>query len=359
MASITKKSVKIRAGKFFTLLAFFAATIGVADAQTNVRIQPPVTPKPAATPVPQSRPIRITTGRINNDSGIPAEKSLAVDAKVNVQLCIGNGDVKINGWDRNEVRAMVEEGSFVGFKVLNKNAQDAPAVIKIVGYDTQKTVVGVVNDCLRGDKIEIDVPRGTSVRLEAKQGQARAEIASVYKADVRSNSGDIILNEIAQGIIAQTYQGDINVENSGGAINLSTTNGNIFAYNMKPIEFSNLFSAKTNSGSISLQALEYPQVGVKSVSGAVNYSGKILSGGQYSFDSQNGSIQLNIPRKSSFAVTATYGSGDFKSEIPLANVVKAPGPPEKLSGQTGTGDAALTLFTFVGSINIKTDDPQK
>lgn len=357
MASIKKKSGKLRAGKFLTLLAFFAAFFGIANAQTSVRIQPPVAPKPSATPVPQSRPIRVAVGRVINNSGIPAEKAIAVDSKANVQLCVANGNVRVNGWDRDEVRALIEEGSYVGFRVLNKTGQSTPAVVKIVGYDTQKTSVGGVNECLRGDRIEIDVPRGASVRLEGPQGQVRAEIASIYKADIKNNSGDIIFNEIAQGITAQTYQGDISVENSGGAMTLTTTNGNIFAYNVKPIEFSNVFSAKTNSGSISLQAIEYPQIGVKSVSGAVNFSGKILSGGQYSFDSQNGSIQLNLPRKSSFAVTATYGSGEFKSELPLMNVVKDPGPPEKLSGQTGTGDAALTLFTFVGSINIKANEP--
>jgi hypothetical protein len=357
MVNITKKSGSLKFEKFYTLLAFFVACAASVSAQTSTKVQPPtapVAPVTQRTPRPFAPIVRLNIQRINNETGIPAEKAISVDNRANVQLCIENGNVKVNGWDRNEVRAMIEQGSYVGFRVLNKTAQNTPAVVKIVGYDTQKTASGGANECLRGENIEIDVPRGATVKIEGRQFDA--EISSVFKADVKNDGGDIRLNEIAQGVDARTYQGDLSVENSGGAISLSTTNGNIFAYNARPFEFSNVFAAKTNSGAINLQAVEYPQISVKSFSGAINFSGSILSGGQYGFETQNGSIQLNLPQKSSFAVTATYGYGDFKSEIPMVNVTKTPGQPQKLTGQTGTGDATLTLNTYVGSINIKTKE---
>ncbi len=40
-----------------------------------------------------------------------AEKSIAVDAKVNIKICVAEGNLKINGWERNEIRAYVAGGS--------------------------------------------------------------------------------------------------------------------------------------------------------------------------------------------------------------------------------------------------------
>src|SRR5258708_22689376 len=39
------------------------------------------------------------------------EKSIAVDPRVNITLCVSQGDVKINGWSRNEVRVFIKNGS--------------------------------------------------------------------------------------------------------------------------------------------------------------------------------------------------------------------------------------------------------
>lgn len=361
MLKITKKTKKLKPEKFYTLLAFFVVFLSVASAQTsttvttrktNKSIETRKTPPPA--PLPPRAALEIG-GRVVNTTGIPAEKSIIVDAGADISFCVGNSNLKVSGWDRNEVRAMVENGTYVGFKVLNKTPQNQPAVLKILGYDPAKNPSIGLNECLRGENIEIDVPRGATVRISGRQYEA--EVSSVTKAEVKNNGGNIVVNNVSKGVYAQTYEGDLRVENVGGEITLTNTNGNIFAYNAKPLEFSNNFVAKTSSGAIRLQAVDYPQLKANSTSGTINFSGTIISGGQYYFSTQNGSIQLLIPKKSSFAVAATYGYGDFKSDIQMVNVTKTPGQPQKLTGQTGAGDATLTLSTYVGSINIKTNEP--
>lgn len=358
-----KKTENTKFEKFFTLLTFFAVFAGVAFAQTSTNTTPPM---PTETPVRTPRPPRVympvpyptprrTTGTNRNTSGIPAEKSIMVDAKANVQLCVTRGNLKVNGWDRNEIRVIVEDGGYAGFKVLNKNAQNEPAVVIILGFDPMKTAGIMSNNCLSGEKIEIDVPRSASIGIKGQSFDS--EISSVYKAQINNNSGDITFNDIAQGIDARTNSGNLNVENSSGEIQLSSINGNIFAFNTKPVEFSNIFVAKTNSGAIKLQSVDYPQINTKSTSGTIDFSGNILSGGQYDFYSQNGSILLNIPQQSSCAVTATYLSGNFQTDLTMTNVVKTPGPPQRLTGQIGTGDATLKLNTYNGAIYIRRKEP--
>ena len=80
-----------------------------------------------------------------------AEKSIVVDAKVNISLCVSQGKLKINGWNRSEIRAYVG-GSEVGFKVLQKSKQNNNAVwVMVVGFDTAKKQTVNGDECLSGD----------------------------------------------------------------------------------------------------------------------------------------------------------------------------------------------------------------
>src|SRR5687768_15557280 len=84
--------------------------------QNRVRVTPtpvikppprmPRTPNPRSFPSPPSH------------DGTNSERALAVDPNVNIKLpCISQARVSINGWDRNEIRVFVKNGSKVGFRV--------------------------------------------------------------------------------------------------------------------------------------------------------------------------------------------------------------------------------------------------
>ena len=66
-----------------------------------------VSPRPKVVGIPHER---LTT-----------EKRIAVDPNVNIKFCVLEGKVKVNGWQRDEVRLFVRDGSRAGFKVLEKD----------------------------------------------------------------------------------------------------------------------------------------------------------------------------------------------------------------------------------------------
>ena len=351
MVKLTGNIRKFGLEKFLTLLAFFAVFAGFGFAQTRTPTPPDVPKRVIVRPFPTAPKARIAK-RIRNESEIPAEKSIAVDAKVSISLCVNDGNIKVNGWDRNEIRALVDGGSSVGFKVLKKNVQNSPVWLKVLGFDPMKNLEIGIDECLSGENIELDVPRGATI--EIKGNQFDAAIESVNKASVKNNGGNITFNEIAQGVNAFTYEGDVRVENSGGVMTLNSTNGNILAFNVEPIQVNDIFTARTISGAVSLQMIKHSQVDTNSTSGIINFLGNLLSGGQYNFGTQNGSILLTVPQTSSCAVTALYGFGNFQTEIPMTNVDKTPaGQVQKLTGQIGAGDATLNLKTYSGAISIK------
>lgn len=349
MDELTKTIFEIKAqrtSEMYSARRVFAALFFVFSASMSLfaQVSPPLTPKP------NRGAARVVADR----NSMPAEKSIAVDGKVNVRLCIAEGRLKINGWDHNEIRAFVAGGANgVGFKVLQKSKDNDNAVwVAVLSVDQSKNKPAAADECLSGDEIELDVPRGATVNVKSRESET--VIDSVAKATVENVGGSIRLSRIAQGIEATTYEGDITVEQSGGAMSLATTTGNIIAFAVNPSDVGDAFKAKTNSGAIILRQIEYRQIEANSNSGAIKFAGEILSGGQYTFNAFNGSVNLQIPQSSSCRINASYGFGAFNSDITLTNIVRATASAraKTLTAQIGAADATLNLSTYSGTIQI-------
>lgn len=337
----------------FVLLALCFSAVTVTAQTTTAPPRPPAMPVPGRTP-PTPRPKVWKTAPVAvNESETPAEKSIAVDSKVNVSLCVTAGNVNINGWDRDEIRAFVENGSNVGFAVRNASRQTgSPNWVMVLGFDPSRNKAVGMDECLSGEQIELDVPRGATVNIKSRESEISIE--AVNRVRVENISGDIRLNGIAQGVEAKTYEGDVTVENSGGAVTLTSTTGNILAFEVDSGDIGDIFTARTSSGAVTLQRVGYKQIEAGSNSGSVRFVGAFSGGGQYNFKTTNGTILLDIPADTSSKVTATYGSGAFQTEIPLQDEKRTTGSPvQKLTGLFGAGDSTVNLTTFSGAIRIK------
>ena len=100
-------------------------------------------PKGVIAPLPRPNPTPPKTSEtkkvIVNEGFAPAEKSITVESKVNITLCVNEGSLTINGWDRDEIRAFVRAGSQVGFKISQNNPKtQKPVWVYVLGFDPQK-----------------------------------------------------------------------------------------------------------------------------------------------------------------------------------------------------------------------------
>ena len=311
----------------------------------------PNTPTSPVIVAPRTKPIppRETKKVVVNEADTPAEKSILTESKVSVNLCVIEGSVRINGWDRDEIRAYVEDGSEVGFKVVQYSPKSKkPVWVSVLGFNPQKNKEIKPEECLSGREIELDVPRNATIKL--KSGESEVTIESVTKASVENLSGDIFLNDIPNGVEATTYEGDLMVQKSGGQMVLNNTAGNIIALDVVPSEIGDIFKAKTSSGRITLKSVEHRLIETNSTSGSTTFEGELLSGGQYGFSTQNGSIVLAVPSESACKINAWFGFGAFASEIPLTNTLKK---EQSLSAQIGTGEITCSLNLKTGSGSIK------
>ncbi len=325
------------------IAAAFAALAVSAGAQRPVKapkvhpivIGPPGSPAP---PPPPLLPVRETS-----------ERAIAVDANVNMSICVTQGILKINGWNRKEVRVFVKDGAKFGFKVLEKSKQNDPVWIMMTSVPTK---ANPTTECIWGDEIEMDVPVNATINIKGRQ--TKTVIDTVRKANVKTIGGDVSIRNVSEGVLAAVYVGDVTVEGVKGGISLETTTGNILVFEAGPSEIGDTFKAKTSSGMISLQKVEHRQIDVGSVSGSIAYNGKILNGGAYSLSTSNGSIKMSLPAETSCNVIAWYGFGSFDTEVPMKILTEniSEGPVKRIHGLMGTGDATVKLTTNNGSIAI-------
>lgn len=348
--------------QFFTAIALCALAVMVPAVLGQ---QTPVPPNPSPQPTRESPKPKAKIARpviagelppgVEMGEGTTTERSIGVDQKVNVNLCVTQGSVRINGWKRNEVRAFVSDGSKFGFRVLQKSVKgDAPVLISLVNLRETRGGTVMTGECIAGDEVELDVPENASLSLKGRQ--ADFSVDGVRKLAINNVGGDINVSNVSQGVRASTFQGDVTVENSQGGMVLEASSGNIVAYGVEPADVGDAFKAKTNNGAISLEKMGYRLADVNSLSGTILYTGEVLSGGSFSFTTTNGSIRLVLPGETACRVTATYGWGSFDSQLPfktLTNDVQQ-GPVKTINGMIGAGgDATLRVTTNSGSIQIK------
>lgn len=308
------------------------------------------TPPPAPPPRTVVRPPRdVPPAPIPS---VDSEHRIAAAPNVNVKFCVSEAELKVNGWDRDEVRVFVRNGRKTGFKVLEKDAGSGKANWLWIAPAVDNAATRVpMSDCLSGSSIEIDVPMKATLSITGRSTET--VIDTVRKVEVKIIEGNISLRNIAGGISAFAYQGDLTVENSAGAIAIESTTGNIIAYDVTPGEIGEMFRVRSNSGTVMLQNVEHRQIEANTITGAVNFDGKLLPGGVYAFKTSNGAIRLNVPDDTSATFQATYGFGSFNSDFKLDYTYEVNSSAGKnIIAKLGGGAANVKLTTNNGSIRV-------
>lgn len=281
------------------------------------------------------------------------ERSADVDPNVSIKLCVAEGRLDVNGWDRNEVRVFIRNGADVGIKVLERSAEGPNWIVIERVVDPKFVPRGIASECLSGENIELDVPMSASIEIKGRSTESRVD--SVKRINIKTIEGAIQLRNIRGGVEASTYQGDVTVENSGGAIALDSATGNILAFEVSSGDVGDVFRAKTNSGAISLQKVKHRQIESSSITGSVFFDGRFMNGGIYNFRTSNGSVRLTLPPETSCKVIASYGFGSFDTDIPVTVLTEndtAGG--RNFVADMGSGElCSVSLTTISGSITIK------
>jgi DUF4097 and DUF4098 domain-containing protein YvlB len=241
--------------------------------------------------------VPVSAARREIDETRPAAR----DGEVTVEVLAG--DVRVQGWDREEVR-------LTGFY------DDESAELHI---DAEGGDVSIVVDVLEGKhdshggdvELELRVPAGGRLEVEAISGDISVS-GLRGEASIEAISGDIDVAGELRELQVECISGDLNVQ-----------------------------------ASPSLQRAD-----LSTVSGDIRVEGPIRAG-RLSIEAVNGDITVALGPASSARFEVETFSGDIKNEIgPKPERTSEHLPSKALSFSYGDGQARVSIETFEGSVHL-------
>ena len=136
---------------------------------------------------------------------------------------------------------------------------------------------------------------------------------SNVNVQVQDNSGDVQLDGINGQVSVQNNDGAITVDHFSGQANLNSQNGAI------ELSQSNL------SG----------QSSIKTQSGSIDFHGSLSQQGNYTFDTVDGAIHLDLPSDASFHLIGTSSNGNVHNDFNGSDVGSSPRHSLNVSSQNG------------------------
>jgi len=289
-----------------------------------------------------------------------------------VALCVTSGDITVRSWERKEVRARAKNAARVELRRADRQASVPASSISVLLSGSGTNFRNGGQDCQVFGDVELDVPRGATVRLRTGDGSVR--VSGVANVFVETQSGDIEITDATKVVEAGSLSGLVAIKNCSGRARLHSVGGNIQATNMKATEGED-FSAITVSGDISLARIGHQQVNAKTATGQITMDGPLSRGGRYIFGTISGDVTLRLPADASFQVNAKVSpQGDIVTDFPLGLTTEPTSKPatevgskksnepkiriassgtRKVNGVNGSGDATISLASFSGTLYLR------
>jgi len=372
--------------KFSLLTLLFALALACAPGAAAQQRQPPAKKEAAA-------------------EELVLERRAEAEARAVISVCLNEGDVIVRGWERNEVRARIEEeGTLL---LLTPNVRPAPRVEVRVSEERDADLSR--RRCGSNRTVELTVPRGATVEVESQSGHV--EVADVGEARVKVFSGDVEVRRVSRVVQVSCMSGDVSVSDSSGPVRVDTVSGDVEARNLRTTSAGDNLEAKSVSGDVTIEGVGHGNVTGETTSGHILYTGALARGGSYDFRTISGDVRVELPTNASFnlhakvvvsgeiltdfpvrttGVSASSGTSASPSASaspgvgapviatampprppapPLPGVELPPAPPvpakkgpkvrvhkeqesARLDGTVGTGDAVVNLSSFSGSLHL-------
>jgi len=218
----------------------------------------------------------------------------------------------------------------------------------------------------RTDRVSVDytvtVPASASVDLHSISGSVT--VTAVHGSlRAETISGTITVSDAPQLEAAKSVSGNVSLTGiaSDGDLSASSISGNVTAKGVK----ARGLDLGIISGDINVSDVICERLGVKSVSGSVEYAGAIVKGGRYEITAHSGTVRLLLANPAGFELNANSFSGSIRSELPLTiggDSARRDGNNPRgrrdavnnhsMRATFGDGSATLVVRTFSGDIII-------
>jgi len=250
------------------------------------------------------------------------------------QLSVNNmsGEVHVRAWDRAQVRVVAEYDR---------------ARVEVSGTGNRVTVR---TSPWRGDNdvtFTITVPSASSVEINGVSTDA--EVTGVCgQASIQTVSGDVTAACLTGDATVTSVSGDVTLSDVRGNLEVGSTSGDVIVRGAR-----GEVSANGVSGDMTLSDMAGGVVTAETVSGDINFAGRIADTGRYRFQSHSGDVELRIAGTPNATVEVSTFSGDFESDFPVQLQPGSRISPREWQFQLGSGGARIKLESFSGTVNLR------
>ena len=263
------------------------------------------------------------------------------EAKADGVVYIENiaGSIKVEGWEKNQVRVtgiLGKEVEEVDFKVSGKKTRievEYPRKIKTIEV---------------GAELVIMVPQGSHVEVECVSAPITVTGVEgrVYASSI---SGDVTVDGGGQEVQAETISGDVDVRSGAAKIAVESISGRVTASGgTAEVE------AGVVSGKIVLEFDEFLDCEVEAVSGTARVTGDFDERADCDIEVHSGDIVLTVPASVKADFDVNTFNGDIDNDFgDKAHRTSRHAPGKELEFSVNGGGARIRINTFSGDVEIR------
>ena len=268
------------------------------------------------------------------------DRTITTGPDVEVDIENIAGSVKVEVWERSEVRVVADLGEHVEELVIESDGNEVRIEVEIPEHSGRRRSWDIDSD------LEIWVPARASVGVETVSASIAAHDIG-GPLELESVSGSIDASGSPASADLTTVSGNIDFRGEASAVDAETVSGRVELTGV-----SRRVDVSTVSGSVSVEATRIERADFESVSGSIEFRGDLASGARIDFSSHSGNIELLLPpaTAASFEVETFAGDiiSDFGGEVRRTSRY-APG--RELYHSTGS-DAKISVETFSGNVYL-------
>jgi DUF4097 and DUF4098 domain-containing protein YvlB len=216
------------------------------------------------------------------------------------------------------------------------------------------------NPMMRGSRVWVDytitVPAATALELNTISGDIKVtNVQGVVRG--QAVSGNVTMTGTPNLESAKTVSGDVSLSgvSTSGDVSAGSGSGTLTAAGIK----ARSLDLNSISGDVVLTDIVCDRVTTKSISGDVEFGGRILKSGRYEVTSHSGDVRLQLQNPGGFELNASSFSGTIRADMNLT-VHSEPGERSgnrrgggmnhTLQATYGDGSASLIIKTFSGDV---------
>ncbi len=260
----------------------------------------------------------------DTDRTVPASGISRVDVEQH------NGSVVVRSWDRNEIRIQADHSRRVEIDIRKRRstlAIDSDGMPHLAVRYTI-TVPARMDLDLEGLKLDVDVEGiDGDIDIEAVQGSV----------EVRNSSGNLDVETLSGSIDINGFEGGVSASSTSQHITLQRVIGDIIV--------------EAVSGIVALYDIEASSLDVEAISGGIEYTGSLESGGRYSLTSHSGEVTLDLDPGMRLTLQISNHSGAVDMDYPDARLIES--RHGEMTFEIGGGGTVVEIETFSGSVRIR------